>query len=96
MKVKITRGKYNGINACADSRGLIAALAVDHRGGRWRKPEVDQRAQLLTAHASDLLRGIGGEAVAQLTGLLRVPDHRVRIIGADDDELGAGALNRRP
>ncbi|GAC1399125.1 MAG: tagatose 1,6-diphosphate aldolase [Ktedonobacteraceae bacterium] len=32
MKVKITRGKYDSINACADSRGVIAALAVDHRG----------------------------------------------------------------
>src|SRR5437764_1817730 len=32
MKVKITRGKFNRINACADSRGVIAALAVDHRG----------------------------------------------------------------
>src|SRR5438132_4961825 len=32
MKVKITRGKFNGINTCADSRGVIAALAVDHRG----------------------------------------------------------------
>ncbi len=32
MKVKITHGKYHGINACADSRGVIAALAVDHRG----------------------------------------------------------------
>ena len=32
MKVKITRGKFDGINACADSRGIIAALAVDHRG----------------------------------------------------------------
>jgi len=32
MKIKITRGKYEGINACADSRGVIAALAVDHRG----------------------------------------------------------------
>ncbi len=32
MKVKITRGKFEGINACADSRGVIAALAVDHRG----------------------------------------------------------------
>src|SRR5437588_9370539 len=31
MKVKITRGKFNGINTCADSRGVIAALAVDHR-----------------------------------------------------------------
>ena len=32
MKVKITRGKFNGINACADNHGVIAALAVDHRG----------------------------------------------------------------
>jgi len=32
MKVKIARGKFDGINACADNRGVIAALAVDHRG----------------------------------------------------------------
>jgi tagatose 1,6-diphosphate aldolase len=32
MKVKITQGKFEGINACADERGVIAALAVDHRG----------------------------------------------------------------
>jgi tagatose 1,6-diphosphate aldolase len=32
MNVKMTPGKFNGINACADSRGVIAALAVDHRG----------------------------------------------------------------
>ena len=31
MKVRITRGKFEGINACADDRGVIAALAVDHR-----------------------------------------------------------------
>ncbi|MFL5592147.1 MAG: tagatose 1,6-diphosphate aldolase [Ktedonobacteraceae bacterium] len=32
MKVKITRGKFEGINTCADNSGVIAALAVDHRG----------------------------------------------------------------
>src|SRR5712691_11047221 len=31
MKVKLTRGKFEGLNACADKRGVIAALAVDHR-----------------------------------------------------------------
>jgi len=31
-KIKITKGKFEGINACADKRGVIAALAVDHRG----------------------------------------------------------------
>ncbi len=30
--VKITRGKYNGIMACADKRGVIAAAAMDQRG----------------------------------------------------------------
>lgn len=32
MKVKLTRGKFEGINACANQNGIIAALAVDHRG----------------------------------------------------------------
>src|SRR5215469_2009172 len=32
MIVKITRGKFEGMNACANERGVIAALAVDHRG----------------------------------------------------------------
>jgi tagatose 1,6-diphosphate aldolase len=30
--VNMTRGKFNGINACADERGVIAALAMDQRG----------------------------------------------------------------
>jgi tagatose 1,6-diphosphate aldolase len=50
MKVKITRGKFEGINACADDRGVIAALAVDHRGN------------LLEAIAR--ARGKGGQATA--------------------------------
>lgn len=31
-KVHITKGKFAGIQACADSRGVIAALAMDQRG----------------------------------------------------------------
>lgn len=31
-KVRITKGKFAGIQACADSRGVIAALAMDQRG----------------------------------------------------------------
>jgi tagatose 1,6-diphosphate aldolase len=30
--VKMTRGKFNGINAVADARGVIAAAAMDQRG----------------------------------------------------------------
>lgn len=31
-KVVMTRGKFNGINACADDNGVIAAAAMDQRG----------------------------------------------------------------
>lgn len=31
-KVRITKGKFAGIQACADRRGVIAALAMDQRG----------------------------------------------------------------
>lgn len=31
-KVKMSRGKFAGINACADSKGVIAAAAMDQRG----------------------------------------------------------------
>lgn len=31
-KVKLTRGKVEGIDACADERGVIAAAAMDQRG----------------------------------------------------------------
>ncbi len=31
-KIKMSKGKYNGINAVADKNGVIAALAIDQRG----------------------------------------------------------------
>ncbi|MCX7670843.1 MAG: tagatose 1,6-diphosphate aldolase, partial [Anaerolineae bacterium] len=31
-KIRMTRGKFAAINACADRRGVIAALAMDQRG----------------------------------------------------------------
>ncbi|MFQ3662579.1 MAG: tagatose 1,6-diphosphate aldolase [Chloroflexaceae bacterium] len=31
-KVRLTRGKFQGISACADERGVIAAAAMDQRG----------------------------------------------------------------
>ena len=31
-KVRMTRGKFAGIQSCADERGVIAAAAMDQRG----------------------------------------------------------------
>jgi tagatose 1,6-diphosphate aldolase len=50
-KVQLTKGKFNGINACADERGVIAAAAMDQRGS----------LQKAIAKA----RGDGGQATAE-------------------------------
>src|SRR6266566_4481868 len=54
MKVKISRGKFEGINACADKRGVIAALAVDHRGNLLQEI-ARSRGENGTASAADML-----------------------------------------
>ena len=85
MKVKITRGKFAGMNACADERGIIAALAVDHRGN------------LLQAIAAS--RGVYGQATAAdmlafktaVTNVLTPYASAILL----DPEYGLGALTRR-
>jgi tagatose 1,6-diphosphate aldolase len=85
MKVKITRGKFNGINACADNRGVIAALAVDHRGN------------LLEAIAR--ARGEHGQATAADMLVFKTAVTRVLTPSASaillDPEYGLGAIASR-
>ncbi|MCU0501217.1 MAG: tagatose 1,6-diphosphate aldolase, partial [Anaerolineae bacterium] len=54
-KVRITRGKFAGINACADDRGVIAALAMDQRGS-LQKMIAKASAAGVAPHADDLTR----------------------------------------
>src|SRR2546421_2545453 len=85
MKVKITPGKFEGINACADSRGVIAALAVDHRGN------------LLEAIAR--ARGEHGQATAADMLAFKTAVTRVLTPSASaillDPEYGLGAIASR-
>ena len=53
MRVKITQGKFEGINACANERGVIAALAVDHRGNLMQAI-ADSRGEHGQATAADM------------------------------------------
>jgi tagatose 1,6-diphosphate aldolase len=50
---KITRGKFTGLNACCDARGVIAALAVDHRGNLLQAI-ADARGEHGTASTEDM------------------------------------------
>jgi tagatose 1,6-diphosphate aldolase len=53
-KVKITKGKFERMNACANERGVIAALAVDHRGNLLQAI-ADARGENGQATAADML-----------------------------------------
>src|SRR5579864_3690200 len=85
MKVKITRGKFEGMNACTDRRGVIAALAVDHRGN------------LLQAIAS--ARGENGHATAADMLAFKSAVTKVLTPYASaillDPEYGLGAISSR-
>ncbi len=85
MKARLTRGKFEGINACANERGIIAALAVDHRGN------------LLQAIAN--ARGETGQATA--TDMLAFKTTVTKIISSQasaillDPEYGLDAIASR-
>ena len=57
-KVRISKGKFNGINACADDRGVIAALAMDQRGSLQK-----MIAKASTSGATPTVSGITPTAV---------------------------------
>jgi tagatose 1,6-diphosphate aldolase len=84
-KYKITQGKLNGINACANERGVIAAAAMDQRGS----------LQKAIAQA----RGAGGTAtdtdLAQFkTAVTHVLTRHASAI-LMDPEYGLGALEHK-
>jgi tagatose 1,6-diphosphate aldolase len=54
-KVVMTRGKFDGINACADARGVIAAAAMDQRGS-LQKAIATSRGEGGKATAEDLIQ----------------------------------------
>jgi tagatose 1,6-diphosphate aldolase len=52
-KVTMTRGKFEGVNACADARGVIAAAAMDQRGS-LKKAIAKARGESGQATAEDM------------------------------------------
>ena len=85
MKVKITQGKFEGINACANERGVIAALAVDHRGNLMQSI-ADSRGEYGQATAADI-----HAFKAAVTKVLSPYASAVLL----DPEYGLGALSSR-
>ena len=85
MKVKISQGKFEGINACANERGVIAALAVDHRGNLMQAI-ADSRGKYGPATSTDMQA-----FKAAVTKVLSPYASSVLL----DPEYGLGALSSR-
>lgn len=85
MTVRITQGKFERLNACSNERGVIAALAVDHRGNlldaiaQARGPEGQATAADMLAFKQAVTRVLTPYASAILL----------------DPEYGLGAMGSR-
>ena len=84
-KVKMTKGKYNHLLACADANGVIAAAAADQRGS-LQKSIAKARGENGTASAQDL-----SQFKAIVTRILT--QHSSAILM--DPEFGLDAINAR-
>src|SRR5258708_24029171 len=84
MKVKITRGKFEGLNTSADSRGVIAALAVDHRGNLL-EAIARARGEHGQATAADMLAfkmAVTGVLTPSTTAILLDPEYGLGTIAS--------------
>jgi tagatose 1,6-diphosphate aldolase len=84
-KIIMTRGKFEGINACANERGVIAAAAMDQRGSLKK--------------AIAKARGEGGQATADdmtafKTAVAKILTRHATAI-LMDPEYGLGAIKQR-
>ena len=84
-QITMTRGKFDGINACANEKGVIAAAAMDQRGS------------LMKAIAKGL--GDGGKATAEDLTIFKTEVTRVLTKYSTaillDPEYGLSALDVR-
>jgi tagatose 1,6-diphosphate aldolase len=83
-KIRISKGKFDGINACADQRGVIAAAAMDQRGS-LQKAIAKARGDGGTATADDM--GAFKTAVTKVltrhaTAILMDPEYGLEAIKA--------------
>jgi len=84
-KVKMTRGKFDGITACANDRGVIAAAAMDQRGSLKK--------------AIAKARGEGGQATAEDLSAFKTAVTKILTRHASailmDPEYGLDAIRSR-
>jgi tagatose 1,6-diphosphate aldolase len=90
MKVRITQGKFVGLKACADERGVIAALAVDHRGNLMQAI-AESRGPNGQADAADMLAfktAVTAELTPYASAILLDPEYGLGAIASRAADTG--------
>lgn len=86
----ITRGKLAGINACANDQGIIAALAVDHRGP-LQQALTAARGSQGQATAADMLAfktAVTKTLTPYASAILLDPEYGLSVIGSQAAHTG--------
>ncbi len=83
-KVKMSKGKFERLNTCADKRGIIAALAVDHRGNLLQAI-AKARGPQGTATAADMLtfkQAVTHTLTQHTSAILLDPEYSIGVIAS--------------
>jgi tagatose 1,6-diphosphate aldolase len=90
MRVQITSGKFAKLAACSDQRGIIAALAVDHRGNLM-DAIAQARGTSGQATAEDMLTfksAVTRVLTAQTSAILLDPEYSLEAIASRASATG--------
>ncbi|QBD78776.1 tagatose 1,6-diphosphate aldolase [Ktedonosporobacter rubrisoli] len=79
-KVRITRGKFNGINTLADERGVIAAAAMDQRGSLEKAIAKDKGSPTTPAEMSEFKIQVTEVLTKYASAILLDPEYGLEAI----------------
>lgn len=86
--VRMTRGKFDRINACADDRGVIAAAAMDQRGSLQKSIAKARGADATAADLSAFKEAVTRILTPHATAILMDPEFGLDAIKARDPRAG--------
>jgi tagatose 1,6-diphosphate aldolase len=87
-KVQISRGKFNGIQACADENGIIAAAAMDQRGSLRKAIAKARGAEVSDADLSEF-KVVGTRILTQYaSAILMDPEYGLDAVKARAEGTG--------
>lgn len=89
-KVKITRGKFNHIQACADENGIIAATAMDQRGSLKKSIEKLRGQSITDADLTDFKKRVTKVLTRYSSAILMDPEYGLPAL--EERAPGTGVL----